>query len=166
MEPVQSREPWNKGTLVGQKPPLKLKDIWAIRIHLQLDQRIRDLALFKLAVDSKLRGCDLVSISTPLARGRCTERNIDALPTTCATATDRCRRDLRYKVNGSVEMTDPALVRAISEPAHEHSPGFVGDIGECSDAHPVCEIESNSTFPMAQPFVDNFGANDGNAHAR
>ncbi len=64
MESVQTREPWNKGKLVGQKAPLKLKDIWAIRIHLQLDQRIRELALFNLAVDSKLRGCDLVNRRT------------------------------------------------------------------------------------------------------
>src|SRR5947207_15956522 len=53
--------PWNKGKLLGQKPPLKLKEIWAIRIRLQLDHRTRDLALFNLAVDSKLRGCDLVA---------------------------------------------------------------------------------------------------------
>ena len=51
--------PWNKGKLLGQKPPLKLKEIWAIRIRLQLDHRARELALFNLAVDSKLRGCDL-----------------------------------------------------------------------------------------------------------
>jgi integrase len=62
MEAVQIHEPWNKGKLVGQKAPLKLKDIWAIRIHLQLDQRVRELALFNLAVDSKLRGCDLVNL--------------------------------------------------------------------------------------------------------
>lgn len=62
METVKPREPWNKGKLVGQKAPLKLKDIWAIRIHLQLDKRIRDLALFNLAVDSKLRGCDLINL--------------------------------------------------------------------------------------------------------
>ena len=54
--------PWNKGRLVGQKPPLKPKDIWAIRTRLQLDQRARELALFNLAIDSKLRGCDLVSL--------------------------------------------------------------------------------------------------------
>ncbi len=59
METSQSREPWNKGKLIGQKPPLKLKDIWAIRIQLQLGKRIRDLAMFNLAIDSKLRGCDL-----------------------------------------------------------------------------------------------------------
>lgn len=53
---------WNKGKLIGQKPPLKLKEIWAIRIRLQLANRIRDLALFNLAINSKLRGCDLVKL--------------------------------------------------------------------------------------------------------
>ena len=48
--------PWNKGKLLGQKPPLKLKEIWAIRIRLQLDHRARELALFNLAIDSKLPG--------------------------------------------------------------------------------------------------------------
>ena len=56
------RDPWNKGKLVGQKAPLKLKDIWAIRIRLELGDRRRELALFNLAIDSKLRGCDLVQL--------------------------------------------------------------------------------------------------------
>jgi integrase len=56
------REPWNKGKLVGQKAPLRLKDIWAIRIRLQLANRARELALFNLAIDSKLRSCDLVKL--------------------------------------------------------------------------------------------------------
>src|SRR5947207_372586 len=54
--------PWNKGKLIGQKPPLKLKEIWAIRIRLQLEHRARELALFNLAIDSKLRRCDLVAL--------------------------------------------------------------------------------------------------------
>ena len=54
--------PWNKGKLVGQKSPLRLKEIWAIRIRLQLADRLRELALFNLAVDSKLRSCDLVKL--------------------------------------------------------------------------------------------------------
>ena len=54
--------PWNKGNLLGQKPPLKLKEIWAIRVRLQLSKQARDLALFNLAIDSKLRGCDLVGL--------------------------------------------------------------------------------------------------------
>jgi len=56
------REPWNKGKLVGQKAPLKLKDIWAIRVRLQLYDRTRELALFNLGIDSKLRACDLVAL--------------------------------------------------------------------------------------------------------
>jgi site-specific recombinase XerC len=62
MESSHHREPWNKGKLIGQKPPLKPKDIWAIRIHLQQEHRTRDLAMFNLAIDSKLRGCDLVNL--------------------------------------------------------------------------------------------------------
>lgn len=54
--------PWNKNKLVGQKAPLKLKDIWAIRVRLQLARHTRDLAVFNLAIDSKLRACDLVKI--------------------------------------------------------------------------------------------------------
>ncbi len=54
--------PWNKDKLTGQKPPLQLKHVWAIRTTLQLDGRIRDLALFNLAIDSKLRGCDVMSL--------------------------------------------------------------------------------------------------------
>ena len=55
-------EPWNKGKLTGQKPPLKLPEIWAIRTRLQIGQRTRDLALFNLALDSKLRSRDLVKL--------------------------------------------------------------------------------------------------------
>ncbi|HYA37501.1 MAG TPA: tyrosine-type recombinase/integrase [Candidatus Methylomirabilis sp.] len=54
--------PWNKDHLIGPKPPLKLREIWAIRSRLQLTGRIRELALFNLAIDSKLRGCDLVKL--------------------------------------------------------------------------------------------------------
>jgi integrase len=59
---IKTRAPWNKGRLIGQKASLKLKEIWAIRIRLQLAQRTRDLALFNLAIDSKLRGCDLLAL--------------------------------------------------------------------------------------------------------
>ncbi|MDC7701642.1 tyrosine-type recombinase/integrase [Vogesella indigofera] len=62
MDTTQKREAWNKGKLIGQKPPLKPKDIWAIRIHLQNKHAVRDLAMFNLTIDSKLRGCDLVSL--------------------------------------------------------------------------------------------------------
>jgi len=54
--------PWNRGKVVGQKAPLRVKDIWAIRVRLQMQGRIRDLALFDLGIDSKLRACDLVRL--------------------------------------------------------------------------------------------------------
>ncbi len=57
-----SHRPWNKGRFTGPKPPLQARQVWAIRTRLQLTGRIRDLALFNLAIDSKLRGCDVVSL--------------------------------------------------------------------------------------------------------
>jgi len=59
---VDRRAPWNKGKLFGQKPPLKLREIWAIRMRLQMVSNIRELALFNLAIDSKLRVCDLTRL--------------------------------------------------------------------------------------------------------
>ena len=68
------RTPWNKGRLIGQRPPLKQKEVWAIRIRLQLAHEVRDLALFNLAIDSKLRGCDLVKLESAQNRGRLRSR--------------------------------------------------------------------------------------------
>src|SRR5205823_925789 len=56
------RTPWNKGKLTGAKPPLRPKQVWSIRTKLQVEGRTRDLAMFNLAIDSKLRGCDVVSL--------------------------------------------------------------------------------------------------------
>ncbi len=56
------RQPWNKGRIVGQKAPFKPKDIWALRVRLQMEDRVRELALFILGIDSKVRGCDLVAL--------------------------------------------------------------------------------------------------------
>jgi hypothetical protein len=57
-----SRTPWNKGKLIGAKPPLRPKHVWAIRTRLMIEGRSRDLAMFNLAIDSKLRGCDVVAL--------------------------------------------------------------------------------------------------------
>jgi hypothetical protein len=57
-----ARPGWNKGKLTGTKPPLRPGHVWLIRAKLQLERRTRDLAFFNLAVDSKLRGCDLVAL--------------------------------------------------------------------------------------------------------
>jgi len=59
---AQPREPWNKGKLIGQKPPLRPKHVWSIRTKLQIEGRTRDLAMFNLAIDSKLRGCDVIAL--------------------------------------------------------------------------------------------------------
>jgi integrase len=60
--PAPKQVPWNKGKLTGAKPPLRPKHVWSIRTKLQIEGRARDLAMFNLAIDSKLRGCDVVAI--------------------------------------------------------------------------------------------------------
>lgn len=60
--------PWNKGKLVGQKPPLKPREVWAIRVRFQIANKMRDLALFNLSLDSKLRSCDLLSLKVSEVR--------------------------------------------------------------------------------------------------
>ena len=65
------RVPWNKGKVTGAEPPLRPKHVWSIRTKLQIEGRARDLAMFNLAIDSKLRGCDVVA---PPGRGRRCER--------------------------------------------------------------------------------------------
>ena len=60
--PTPKQVPWNKGKLIGAKPPLRQKHVWAIRTMLQVERSTRDLAMFNLAIDSKLRGCDVVAI--------------------------------------------------------------------------------------------------------
>ena len=59
---ASNRIPWNKGKLTGAKPPLRPRHVWSIRTKLQMADRKRDLALFNLAIDSKLRGCDIVAL--------------------------------------------------------------------------------------------------------
>src|SRR5450756_6775 len=74
--PAPRQIPWNKGKLTGAKPPLRQKHVWAIRTKLQIEQRTRDLALFNLAIDSKLRGCDVVALKVEdvAPNGYCADR--------------------------------------------------------------------------------------------
>ena len=67
---VGCRVPWNKGKLTGQKPPLKLGEIWAIRTRLKMASNVRELAIFNLAIDSKLRACDLTRLQVQDIRPR------------------------------------------------------------------------------------------------
>jgi integrase len=81
--PAFKRTPWNKGKLIGAKPPLLARHVWSIRTRQQIEGRIRDLAMFNLAIDSKLRGCDLVGMKVEdvapngyaLARATVRQRN-------------------------------------------------------------------------------------------
>jgi hypothetical protein len=80
--PPPKRTPWNKGKLIGAKPPLLARHVWSIRTKLQIERRARELAMFNLAIDSKLRGCDVVAMKVedvapsgyPLARATVRQR--------------------------------------------------------------------------------------------
>lgn len=71
-----NRKPWNKGKMTGAKPPLRPKHVWSIRTRLQVEGRKRHLALFNLAIDSKLRGRDVVGVRLQdvAPRGYATDR--------------------------------------------------------------------------------------------
>lgn len=115
----QSNEPWNKGKSIGQKPPLNLKDIRAIRIRLQLGQKVRDLALFNLAIDSKLRSCDLAKL-------RLSDVSHEANGFACDgdTAEDRpsCpARDHPSDARGSAGLDHPCRSEGLGSPIHQPS---------------------------------------------
>jgi integrase len=102
---VPKRIPWNKGKLTGAKPPLRQKHVWAIRTKLQIDQRTRDLALFNLAIDSKLRGCDVVALKVEdvAPNGYCADR-----------ATERQRktkRPVRFELTEQTRQAVDAYIR-------------------------------------------------------
>ncbi len=112
---TQQRQPWNKDKLVGQKAPLRLRDIWAIRIRLQLRHRTRDLALFNLAIDSKLRACDLVKLRVlDVAHG-------DQVAPRAIVMQQKTKRPVQF------EITEPTreLVHAWIEAAHLSSGAFL-----------------------------------------
>ena len=69
------REPWNKGKFTGAKPPLRPKHVWSIRSKLQAQGRTRDLAMFNLAIDSKLRACDVVALKVDVSPKRLCSRS-------------------------------------------------------------------------------------------
>src|SRR5664280_3548053 len=102
--PAPKHTPWNKGKLTGAKPPLRQKHVWAIRTKLQIEQRTRDLALFNLAIDSKLRGCDVVSLMVEdvAPNGYSVERATVRQKKTCLLYTSPSPRDrTRYRMPSS-----------------------------------------------------------------
>ena len=99
------RPPWNKGKLVGQKAPLKQREIWAIRIRLQLAERTRELALFNLAVDSKLRSCDLVRLRVKdVAHG-------DQVASRAIVMQQKTRRPVQFEITEQTRESVAAWIR-------------------------------------------------------
>jgi len=114
-KPDTDRRPWNRGKLIGPKPPLQPKHVWAIRTRLQLAKRKRDLALFNLAIDSKLRGCDVVSLKVEdvAPHGYAIER--------ATVRQKKTGRPVRFEIT---EQTRQAINDYL-EAARKKSPGFL-----------------------------------------
>lgn len=102
-----SRPPWNKGRIVGQKKPLLPKHVWAIRVRLEIANSHRDLALFNLAIDSKLRGCDLVKLKVVdiFTAGQVKER--------ASIIQSKTQKPVRFEIT---EGTRKSLLRWMNEP--------------------------------------------------
>ena len=102
---VPSRSvPWNKGKLIGQKPPLKLREIWALRTRLEMAGNIRELALFNLAIDSKLRGCDLVRLRVnDVVRG-------GEVLTRASVIQQKTREPVRFELSGPTRVAVAAWI--------------------------------------------------------
>jgi hypothetical protein len=103
---AKPRSPWNRGKLIGQKPPLKLREVWSIRIRLQLKERLRDLAMFNMAIDSKLRGCDLVALRVDdvLLGGRVRPRAV--------VMQKKPGRPVQFEITEQTREDDPAMDQA------------------------------------------------------
>ncbi|MCG7522357.1 tyrosine-type recombinase/integrase [Ruegeria sp. Ofav3-42] len=101
------RPAWNKGRIVGQKRPLLPKHVWAIRVRLEIADNFRDLALFNLAIDSKLRGCDLVKLMVAdiYAAGQIKERT--------SIIQSKTQKPVRFEIT---EGTQKSLLRWMEEP--------------------------------------------------
>ncbi len=101
------RPAWNKGRIVGQKRPLKPKHVWAIRVRLELAENHRDLALFNMAIDSKLRGCDLVQmkVADVMASGQIKER--------ASIIQSKTKKPVRFEIS---EGTRASVAKSMEDP--------------------------------------------------
>jgi integrase len=99
------RAPWNKGKIVGQKAPFKLKDIWAARVRLQMEGRVRELALFNLGIDSKLRACDLVALKVRDVR------HGDQMATRATVMQHKTQRPVQFEITTSARDALHAWIR-------------------------------------------------------
>jgi integrase len=107
-------EPWNKGRLVGQKAPFKLKEIWAIRVRLQMQRRLRELALFNLGIDSKLRACDLVGLRVrDVCRG-------DHVAARAVVMQHKTQRPVQFEITSPTREAVDAWIRHARLKAEDH----------------------------------------------
>lgn len=135
--------PWNKGRLIGQKAPLKLKEIWAIRIRLQLAQRTRDLALFNLAIDSKLRGCDLLSLKVgDISQG-------SSILTRAVVMQQKTRRPVQFEIT---EQTRASLVDWVRK-AQLSSTKYLFPSRDATSPH----LSTRQYARIVQSWVDSIG---------
>ncbi len=126
------RRPWNKGKLIGPKPPLQPRHVWAIRTRLQMDGRVRDLALFNLAIDSKLRACDVVSLKVD-----------DVAPHAMR---------LSGRRSGKARQADPSSSRSPSRPARQSmTTSKLAMWSPASSCSPAVEVESVVSRPGNMP---------------
>jgi integrase len=111
--PTPKRIPWNKGKLTGAKPPLRQKHVWSIRTNLQIEQRTRDLALFNLAIDSKLRGCDVVALKVDdvAPNGYCADR--------ATVRQKKTKRPVRFELTEQTRQTVDDYIRTAGKKSGE-----------------------------------------------
>ena len=108
------RPAWNKGRVVGQKRPLLPKHVWAIRVRLEIANRVRDLALFNMAIDSKLRGCDLVKLKVAdvFSAGRVKER--------ASITQSKTRHSVRFEITDGTRNSIAAWLEDPAKIGSEH----------------------------------------------
>ena len=158
------RTAWNKGKLIGQKSPLKLKEIWATRIRLQLERRTRELALFNLAIDSKLRGCDLVSLRVhDVTQGtRVTSRAIVMQKKTQRPVQFELTEQTRLRATEDPDPPDPAslsealprLATALDDAAEQAGWGTRPSLVRVTSEHsasPACSIRKRESLSPSLP---------------
>jgi integrase len=131
------REPWNKGKIIGQKPPLRPKYVWSIRTRLQMEGRTQDLAMFNLAIDSKLCGCDVVAL-----------RVEDIAPSGYAVdrATVRQKktgRPIRFELTEQTRQADDDYIKAAGRKPGEFLFSGRGDYNPCMTPRQYARLVSS-----------------------
>jgi len=137
------RQPWNKGKLVGAKPPLRPSHVWSIRTKLQMEGRKRDLALFNLAIDSKLRGCDVVAV-----------RDVDVAPSGYAMdrATIRQRKTgspVRFELTDQTRLAIDEYLRLTGRKPGQFLFAGRGDGSRSLTTRQMAEVPSNADLQTA-----------------